>query len=73
MPTRAFHSPSSAAGFDAMLGHNGVLKTQENLCLMNIPLNSMAAQLAPLSVEQQIQAMITMMEQLRICNYVTGE
>lgn len=40
---------------------------------MNIPLNSMAAQLAPLSVEQQIQAMITMMEQLRICNYVTGE
>ena len=37
-----------------------------------IPLNSMSSQLAPASVEQEIQVWITLMAQLRICNYVTG-
>lgn len=40
---------------------------------MDIPLNSMSSQLAPSSIEQEIQVWIPLMEQLRICNYVTGD
>ena len=40
---------------------------------MDIPLNLMSSQSPPLPTEQEIQALITLLEQIRICNYATRE